>query len=147
MSNPRTRTVVVDGLGLQDGYFPAWNSAADSFVSSKTLVDPIITGTVIYQGTRMRILSISGEVQTTDDTVTTVVSFAMVGGTLCAFDVIVTASLQGSPTDGGRWKRSVVYRRTNSGTPTIVGTLETGTDQEVSSEISFALSSFFYFHR
>ncbi len=111
---------------------PIGSSDIDTTLSSKTLANPTITGTVIFQGTRMRILSIPGEVQTTDDTVTTVVSFAMVDETVCAFDVVVTACLQGAATDGGRWKRSVVYRRTSAGVPLIVGTLETGTDQEVS---------------
>jgi len=139
MSNPRTRTVVVDGLGLQDGYFPIWNNSADSFVSGKTLVDPIINGTVIYQGNRMRILSIPGEVQTTDNTVTTVVSFTMLDETLCAFDVVVTAALQTTVTDGGRWKRSVVYRRTGAGVPLIVGAIELGTDQEVSAGLDVTI--------
>ncbi len=98
-----------------------------------------ITGNVIYQGTRMRIISIPGEVQTADDTVTTVVSFLMLDETLCAFDVVVTAALQTNVTDGGRWKRSVVYRRTSAGVPTIVGTLESGTDQEVSAGLDVTI--------
>lgn len=108
-------------------------------LSSKTLASPTITGTVTYQGTRLRILSIPGELQTTDDTVTTVVSFTMVDETLCAFDVIVTAALQTAVTDGGRWKRSVVYRRTAAGVPTIVGTLESGTDQEVTAGLDVTI--------
>lgn len=108
-------------------------------LSSKILNVPTFTGTVIYQGTRLRILTIPGEVQTTDDTVTTVVSFAMLDETLCAFDVVVTAALQTNVTDGGRWKRSVVYRRTGAGVPLIVGTLETGTDQEVSAGLDVTI--------
>ncbi len=99
-------------------------------LSNKTLSAPIVTGTVTYQGTRLRILSIPGEVQTTDATVTTVASFAMNDETLCAFDVVVTAARGTNVTKGGRWKRSVVYRRTSAGAPTIVGTLESGTDEE-----------------
>jgi len=112
------------------GILPTGNVAA--ILTNKTLSSPIITGSVIFQGTRMRILSIPGEVQTTNDTITTVVSFTMLDETICAFDVIVTAALQTNITDGGRWKRSVVYRRTGAGIPLIVGTLESGTDQEIS---------------
>ncbi len=99
-------------------------------LTNKTIDAPTITGTVTYQGTRLRILSIPGEVQTTDATVTTVASFAMNDETLAAFDVIVTAARGTNVTKGGRWKRSVVYRRTSAGAPTIVGAIETGTDEE-----------------
>lgn len=72
--------------------------------------------------------SILGAVQTTDTTQTTLLSYAMSDLTLCAFDVIVTC-VKADGVKGGRWKRSVAYRR-GGGAPAIVGTLETGTDQE-----------------
>lgn len=96
----------------------------------RTLANPTITGTVTYQGTKLRILSIPAELATADATVSTLASFAMLDETLCAFDVIVTAARKTNVTKGGRWKRSVVYRRTGAGVATIVGTLESGTDQE-----------------
>ncbi len=83
-----------------------------------------------YTGTSSRQFSVYGDVTTTDATVTTLVSHAMTDETLCAYDVIVTAARASAVTKGGRWKRSVVYRRTSAGAPTIVGTLEAGTDQE-----------------
>jgi len=116
---------------LADGY---WHPARISALSS-----PIITGTVIYQGTRMRILSIPGELQTTNGTDGYIVSFTMLNETMCAFDVVVCAALQTNVTDGGRWKRSVVYRRTGGGAPTIVGTLESGTDQEVTAGLDVTI--------
>jgi hypothetical protein len=63
----------------------------------------------------------------------------MLDETMCAFDVIVCAALQTNVTDGGRWKRSVVYRRTGGGVPTIVGTLESGTDQEVTAGLDVTI--------
>lgn len=99
-------------------------------LTNKTLSAPTVTGTVTYQGTRLRILSIPGEVQTSDATVTTVASFAMSDETSCAFDVIVTASRQTNVTKCGRWKRSALYSRTSAGAPTLIGAIETGTDEE-----------------
>lgn len=89
-----------------------------------------VKAAVEYQGTKLRIRSQAAEVSTTDATVTTLTSFAMADESLVAFDVVVTAARQTNVTKGGRWKRSVVYRRTSAGAPTIVGTLESGTDQE-----------------
>lgn len=103
--------------------------------SGQTLASPTVTGTVTFQGTRLRILSIPGEVSTADDTVTTLASFAMLDETLCAFDVVVTAASKTTVTIGGRWKRSIVYRRTGGGVATIVGAIETGTDQETDAEL------------
>ena len=61
---------------------------------------------------------------------TTLASYEMADETLVAFDVIVTCARKTNVTKGGRYKRSVVYRRTGGGAPTIVGALESGTDQE-----------------
>lgn len=90
-----------------------------------TLATPAADGTVgkIYA-------PIIGSVQTSTTTTTTVASFDMTDETLCAFDVIVTCARRTNVTKGGRYKRSVVYRRTGGGGPTIVGSLESGTDQE-----------------
>ncbi len=105
---------------------------ADNPTSGRTdvTVALALTGTVTYQGTRLRILSIPAEVQTTDATVTTLASFTQLDETLVAYDVVVTAARGTNVTKGGRYKRSVVYRRTSAGAPTIVGALESGTDEE-----------------
>lgn len=107
--------------------------ATTDTLTNKTLTSPVLGGTPQYTGTRGVIKSVVAEVQTTDATVTTCGSYTMSDETLCAFDVIVTAARRTNVTKGGRWKRSVVYRRTSAGAPTIVGTLETGTDQETDS--------------
>ncbi len=142
----RKRTVTVPLSGLTDGSFPVWNATTEEFesgssLSDRTLANPTITGTSTYQGTRFRILSIPGELQTTDATASNILTFTMVDETVCSFDVVVTACLQGAATDGGRWKRSVVYRRTGAGVPAIIGTLETGTDQEVSAGLDVTIDS------
>jgi hypothetical protein len=90
----------------------------------------IQTDRTVWTGTRSKLHDIWAEVQTTDATQTTCGTFTMADETLCAFDVIVTAAKRTTVDKGGRWKRSVVYRRTGGGTPTIVGSLESGTDQE-----------------
>lgn len=107
--------------GATDLTFGGANAPVDSLV---------VTGTVTYQGTKLRILDIPAEVSTTDATVTTIASFTMLDETLCAFDVLVTAAMKTDLDKGGRWKRSVVYRRTDAGGPAIVGALESGTDEE-----------------
>lgn len=90
---------------------------------------PTIGGNVVYQGVGTRILSYPAAIDTSDATPTTIVSFQMLAETIAAYDVIVTASKLTTATVGGRWKRSVVYQMTG-GASIIVGTLETGTDQE-----------------
>lgn len=105
------------------------------------LVSPTITGTVTYQGTHQRILNIPGEVQTADATVTTLAFFLMSDETLCAFDVIITAARRVNVTKGGRWKRSVVYRRTGAGVATIVGVLESGVDEETDAGLDVTITA------
>lgn len=99
-------------------------------LENKTLASPTITGTVTYQGTKLRILSIPGEAQTTTATTTVIASFDMLDETSATFDF--TAHMTGSPaaTKGGRWDGKVTYRRTAAGAPTIVGAAEYGTAQE-----------------
>jgi len=85
-----------------------------------------------YAATRGRIYSVVGEVETTSPAQKTVASFTVKDETLCAFDIIVTCARRTNVTKGGRWKRSVVYRRTGGTSPVIVGTEESGTDQTTS---------------
>lgn len=116
-------------------------SGALVFGTSPTIASPTVTGTVTTSGTRASALDSIAEVQTTDATVTTVASYAMSDETLCAFDVVVIATKRTTVTEGGRWKRSVVYRRTGAGVATIVGTLETGTDQETSAGLDVTIDT------
>jgi hypothetical protein len=67
--------------------------------------------------------------QTADATQQTLLAYTMTDETLAAFDLVVTAARRTNVTKAGRFKRSVVYRRTGGGAPTIVGAIETGTDQ------------------
>ena len=75
---------------------------------------------------------IFGELQTSaaGASATPLASYTMVDESICAFDVVVTMARQTNVTKGGRYKRSVAYRRTAGGAPAIVGAIETGTDQE-----------------
>jgi hypothetical protein len=129
----------------------------DSFVfeahtqtlTNKTLTAPTIGGTAVYTGTDANDTSLSlcpikirkAQVQTTDATVTTLLSYTMTDETLCAFDVVVTVARRTNVTKGGRYKRSVVYRRTSAGVATIVGTLETGTDQETTAGLDVTIDT------
>lgn len=94
-----------------------------------------------YTGSSSRQFSVYGDVTTTDATVTTLASHSMTDETLCAYDVIVTACKGTAATKGGRWKRSVVYRRTSAGVSTIVGTLESGTDQETDASLDVTIDT------
>lgn len=99
-------------------------------LTNKTLTSPIVNGSPQYVGTRGSIKSVVGEVQTSSTTAATIASYAMADETLCAFDVIVTCARRTNVTKGGRYKRSFVYRRTGGSAPVILGSLESGTDQE-----------------
>jgi hypothetical protein len=94
------------------------------------LESPVFTGSPRYAATRGNIRSVVGEVQTSSTSQVTAASYTMADESLCAFDVIVTCARRTSVTKGGRYKRSVVYRRTGGGAPTIVGSIELGVDQE-----------------
>lgn len=84
---------------------------------------------VVFSGTLATIHSIEAELQTAAGTIATLASFTMADNTLCAFDVIITFARRSSVTKAGRYKRSFVYRRAG-GAPTIVGSVESGTDQQ-----------------
>lgn len=99
-------------------------------VTFDRLTSPVFTGTPKYAAARGNIPSVVGEAQTSSTSPVTVASYTMADESLCAFDVIVTCARRTSVTKGGRYKRSVVYRRTGGGAPTIVGSLESGTDSE-----------------
>lgn len=58
-------------------------------------------------------------------------------GEFVALDAFVTCR-QGST--GGRWKRSVCYQRVGTAAPTIVGTLESGTDQGTGGSVTVSVS-------
>lgn len=99
-------------------------------LTSPTISSPVISGTPQYNGTRVTKKTVIAEVQTSSTTQTTCGSYTMTNETLVAFEILVTCARRTNVTKGGRYKRSVVYRRTSSGSPTIVGSLESGTDQE-----------------
>jgi len=90
---------------------------------------PALGSSTVYRGTGTRILSYPAAVSTADNTPTTIVSFQMLDETMAAYDVFVTACSLTTATIAGRWKRSAVYNMT-AGVSAIIGTLETGTDQE-----------------
>lgn len=110
---------------------------------NKTLDSPVITGTPIYQGTRVAIKSVVGEVQTSSTSQTTVASYAMSDETHVQFDAIVTYARRTNVTKAATYKRSVAYRRTSAGAPTIVGTIDPGTDQETTpaDDVTFDVST------
>jgi hypothetical protein len=121
------RTVTLPLLTADDTFVFATFAAT---LSNKTLASPTVTGTPIYQGTNVKITSVIGEVQTSSTTQTTVASYTMVDESHCRFDVIVTYARRTNVTKAADYTRKVAYRRTSAGAPTIVGVLESGTDEE-----------------
>jgi len=113
-----------------------------STLTGKTLEDPTITGTVTYQGTKLRILSIPGEVQTTTATTAVIAQFTMVDETCCTFDFTASMAKVTTVTKAGRWDGKVTYRRTGGGAPAIVGAAEYGTAQETTAgdDVAFSVS-------
>lgn len=97
---------------------------------AKLFESPTISGTPIYQGTRLAIKSVVGEVQTSSTSATTVASYDMTDETHAQFDAIVTFARRTNVTKAGTYKVSVAYRRTGGAAPTIVGSLVALTDQE-----------------
>ena len=80
-------------------------------------------------------------ITTTDATVTTVASWFMADETAVAVDVLVLGSKRTAVTEVGRYKRSVVYCRTGGGVATIVGALESGTDEETSAGLDVTIDT------
>jgi hypothetical protein len=101
-----------------------------TILTSKTLADPTITGTVTYQGTRMRIISIPGEAQTVDATPTNVASFTILDETSVEVDFVVNFVGQTGIVKGGAYKGTVSYQRSSAGAPTIIGAAVYSTPQE-----------------
>lgn len=110
-------------------------------LANKTLASPTITGTVIHQGTKLRILSIPGEASTSGVATVTVASFSQLDETTAALDVVVTCTRKVNATKAGRFKRSVMYRRTGAGVSAIVGALESGTDEETDAGLDVTIDT------
>lgn len=105
-------------------------SGAVVFGTAPTISDPTITGTVTYQGTKLRILSIPGEARTTTATTVVVATFTMIDETSCKFDFTAGMKAVGAVGKAGGWTGSATYRRTAGGAPTICGAAAYGTAEE-----------------
>lgn len=107
-----------------------------------SLASPTITGIVTYQGTKFRVLSIPGEVQTTTATTAVIASFTMLDETSC--DFAFSAGMKGvaGVTKSGGWDGKVTYQRNAAGAPAIVGAVEYGTSREtvVGDGVTFDIS-------
>jgi hypothetical protein len=100
-------------------------------LTAPVLAGPTITGTVVYQGTKLRILSIPGEVQTTTATTAVIATFTMLDETSCKFDFTASMKAVGVVAKAGGWTGSATYYRTGGGAPTISnGTPNYGTAEE-----------------
>ncbi len=97
---------------------------------AKTLASPTVTGTVTYQGTKLRILSIPGEVQTTAAATAVIATFTMLDETSCKFDFTASMKAVGAVAKAGGWTGSATYYRTGGGAPTIAGAAAYGTAEE-----------------
>lgn len=118
-SGNTTNKATIDQLG-----------AVTQTLSNKTLMSPAFAGTSTYATTHSEESTVYGDIQTSSTSPATVVSYTMADETLVVFDVLVGVSRRTNVTKGGRYKRSFVYRRTGGGAPTIVGAVESSTDQE-----------------
>jgi len=117
----------------------ALNLSSGTGTSSAGAVNLQVGGTTRFEvtdtktrwiGTRVRVHDIVSEGQTSSTSQTTTGTFTMADETLCTVDIIAVCARRTNVTKGGRYKRSVVYRRTGGTGPQIVGSLESGTDQE-----------------
>ena len=77
---------------------------------------------VTYQGTKMKVLSIPGEVLTTTATTAVIASYTMTDETCCSFDfVAVVRGVGAGSFPNGRWDGKATYKREGGGGPTAIG--------------------------
>ncbi len=110
------------------GVLPSANIA--TVLSTKTLVDPQISGTVTATLGQGQIQTKYGQGQTATTTPLALASYTMSNETCVTFDFVAVMARRTSVTKGGRWKGSVTYRRTGGGAPTIVGSPDYATPHE-----------------
>ncbi len=79
--------------------------------------------------------SVFSEAQTAAASIALIGSYVMVDETYACFEITMGFARRTGVTKAGRYKRSVTYRRTGGGVPQIVGTLESGTDQETEANV------------
>ncbi len=120
-----SRLEVVSGISIGDVILGTVDYAGWMHI----MPSPALGGQLVYGGTFARILSIPATIATADDTPTTITSFQMTDESVVDYDFIVTACTLTTAAQGGRWKRSTVYRMTG-GISAIIGTLEAGTDEK-----------------
>lgn len=84
-------------------------------LTNKTLVSPIVTGTPVYQGTRVSIPSTVTEVQTAAITQVNCGTYTITDEHTVAIDVIVRSQRRTSNTKRGCWKFSAVVSRNGAG--------------------------------
>ncbi len=99
----------------------------------------------VYIGTKMSIFSLPGEVTTSSTSQTTITgaTYTMADETTCTFSAIINYARGTNVTKAGAYTRSVTYRRTSGGAPTIVGAVIPGTDAETTAadDVTFDVSS------
>lgn len=66
-----------------------------------------------------------GQVRTTSATPAPIAQYVMLNESQAAYEVTITGVSETAATNSGRWKFSVVYKRTAAGVATIVGSLDT----------------------
>lgn len=118
------------------GMFASPYVAGSGLSNSAYVIAPMVQN---ISTTFLKTTSILGVVQTTDATQTTLLSYSTFLIGTAAFDAIVTCTLADG-SKGGRWKRSVLYRRAG-GPFIIVGSLETGTDQKTDAGLDCTLDT------
>lgn len=121
------------------------NVLPTSTLSGVTLASPTITGTTTYQGTRYKVTDLVGELQTSTSSANQVITgatYTMANETVATFEAVVHYARRTNVTKAGKYVRVVTYRRTGGGAPTIVGAIETGTDQETTAadDVTFTVS-------
>lgn len=84
-----------------------------------------------FEGAHGRIYPpIFAELTTSATGATAIVSIPLADETAIALDVYVTHAQGATATISGAWKRQAMWRRTGGGSPTLVGSVVSGTDLE-----------------
>lgn len=97
--------------------------------TNKTLGAPVVTGTVVYQGTKLRILSIPGEAATAAITTVVIAQFTILDETSVRLDFTASMKATGVNAKSGGFAGSATYMRSAGGAPSLVGAATYATQQ------------------
>lgn len=120
----------------------AAEAAVTRTLTNKTLGAPVVTGTVVYQGTKLRVLSIPGEALTLGISTAVIAQFTMLDETSVKVDFTASMKAFGVNAKSGGFAGSATYMRSGGGAPTLVGAIGYASQQRTvgGDDVTFSVS-------